>query len=88
MPITRNYLSLALDHWIDPSDAGYSYVLLPGKTSAQVSSYAASPDISIVENSAAGAGRAREHPGITGISFWTDEPTAADGVTSDKKSSS
>lgn len=86
-PITRNYLSLALDAGTNPSNAGYSYVLLPGKTSAQVSSYAAAPNISILENSASVQAVRENSLGVTGINFWKDESTTAAGVTSDKKAS-
>lgn len=85
--INRNYLSLALDQGTNPSNAGYSYVLLPNKTSAQVSSYAAAPQISILENSASVQAVRENSLNVTGINFWKDEPTSAAGVTTDKKAS-
>lgn len=86
-PITKNYLSLALDQGTNPTNAGYSYVLLPNKTSAQVSSYAAAPDISILENTASVQAVRENGLNVTGINFWKDEATSAGGVTSDKKAS-
>lgn len=86
-PITRTFLSLAVDQGTNPSNAGYSYVLLPGKTSAQVSGYAAAPDITILENSASVQAVRENDLNVTGINFWKDESTSAGGVTSDKKAS-
>ncbi|MEV7692227.1 polysaccharide lyase family 8 super-sandwich domain-containing protein [Microbacterium sp. NPDC089189] len=86
-PITRNYLSLAMDQGTNPTNAAYSYVLLPNKTSAQVTSYAADPGITILENSASVQAVRENALNVTGINFWRDEPTSAGGVTSDKKAS-
>lgn len=86
-PITRNFLSLALDQGTNPTDAAYSYVLLPNKTSAQVNSYAADPGITILANSASVQAVRENALNVTGINFWRDEPTSAGGVTSDKKAS-
>ncbi|WP_378144292.1 polysaccharide lyase family 8 super-sandwich domain-containing protein [Cnuibacter sp. UC19_7] len=86
-PVTNSFLSLAFDHGTNPTDAGYSYVLLPNKTSAQVSSYGAAPDISILENSGSVQAVRENGLNVTGINFWKDETTTAAGVTSDKKAS-
>lgn len=86
-PITRNFLSLSLDQGTNPSNAEYSYVLLPGKTSTEVSSYAASPSISILENTASVQAVRENDLNLTGINFWKNESTTAGGVTSDKKAS-
>ncbi|MCS5497448.1 polysaccharide lyase beta-sandwich domain-containing protein [Cnuibacter physcomitrellae] len=86
-PVMNSFLSLALDHGTNPTDAGYSYVLLPNRTSAEVSSYAAAPDISILENSGSVQAVRENGLNVTGINFWKDEPTSAAGVTSDKKAS-
>ncbi|WZH35776.1 MAG: polysaccharide lyase family 8 super-sandwich domain-containing protein [Microbacterium enclense] len=86
-PITRNYLSLSLDHGSNPTDGAYSYVLLPNKTSAQVDSYASDPDISILENSTSAQAVRENGLNVTGITFWKDEVTTAGGVTSDRKAS-
>ncbi|BAJ75813.1 hypothetical protein MTES_2849 [Microbacterium testaceum StLB037] len=86
-PITRNYLSLSLDHGSNPTDGAYSYVLLPNKTSAQVDSYASNPDITILENSPSAQAVRENGLNVTGINFWKDEVTTAGGVTSDRKAS-
>ncbi|MDI4643967.1 polysaccharide lyase family 8 super-sandwich domain-containing protein [Cohnella hashimotonis] len=86
-PYTRNYLTLWLDHGISPTNGSYAYVLLPNKTSAQVGSYAASPDIAILENSASAQAVKENGLNITGINFWTDAPKTAGLVTSYAKAS-
>lgn len=84
---TRNYLSLAVDHGTNPTDESYSYVLLPNTTSSQVGSYAAAPDITILENSESVQAVRENSLNITGINFWNNGPTTAGGVTSDSKAS-
>lgn len=84
---TRNYLNLWFDHGIAPSDASYSYVLLPNKTAAEVGGYAAAPDITILENSREAQAVREDNLKITGINFWQDAVKTVEGVTSNKKAS-
>ncbi len=48
--ITRNYLTLWVDHGTDPVDAGYSYQLMPGATAAQAAARAKDPNVKILAN--------------------------------------
>ena len=82
---TRNYLSLWIEHGVNPTDSTYSYVLLPGKTSPQVSSYAASPDVLILENSGEAQAVKETNLNIIGVNFWKDETKTVDIITSNKK---
>lgn len=51
--ITRNYLTLWLDHGVDCATSNsYAYVLLPNKTSAQTQAYASAPSVTILKNDA------------------------------------
>ncbi|RAU93301.1 polysaccharide lyase family 8 super-sandwich domain-containing protein [Paenibacillus sp. YN15] len=84
---TRQYLSLRFDHGTAPSDAFYSYVLLPNKTALEVGSYAAAPDITILENSREAQAVRENNLKLTGINFWQDAVKTVDGVTSNKKAS-
>ncbi|OAS17730.1 polysaccharide lyase family 8 super-sandwich domain-containing protein [Paenibacillus oryzisoli] len=84
---TRNYMNLWFDHGVNPTNGTYSYVLLPNKTSTQVASYAASPNITILENSNQAQAVKETGLGITGINFWQDARKTVGGVTSDSKSS-
>ena len=84
---TRNYLNLWLDHSINPSNAGYSYVLLPNKTSSQVGSYAQNPDIEILKNDENVQAVKEKELNIIGANFWNDTSETAGIITSNKKAS-
>ncbi|MGW0882618.1 polysaccharide lyase family 8 super-sandwich domain-containing protein [Streptomyces sp. NPDC002671] len=51
-PITRNYLSIWFDHGTDPSNAGYSYQLMPGATASEAAARATSPNVTVLANTA------------------------------------
>jgi hypothetical protein len=84
---TRNYMNLWFDHGTNPTNGTYAYVLLPGKSSSQVDTYAANPDITVVENSTAAQAVQENALGILGINFWNDAVKTVSGVTSNKKAS-
>lgn len=86
-PVTRNYLTLWLDHGHNPSGQTYSYVLLPNKTSSQVSGYAANPDITILENTAAAQAVRENTLNLTAVNFWDDATKTVDAITSNRKAS-
>ncbi|GAA3047406.1 polysaccharide lyase 8 family protein [Streptomyces roseofulvus] len=52
-PLTRNYLSLWFDHGTDPAGAGYSYQLMPGATASAAAARAATPNVTVLANTAA-----------------------------------
>lgn len=80
---TNQFATFWLEHGKKPTDAAYSYVLLPGKDAVSTGSYAQNPDIEILENST-GAHAVRENKlGITAVNFWGDEPKTTVGITSD-----
>jgi hyaluronate lyase len=85
--LKANYLTLYVDHGINPKDATYSYVILPNKSAEQVKNYANTPDVIILENSAAAHGVYEKNLRITGVNFWNDATTTVGSVTSDRKSS-
>ncbi|WP_166641910.1 polysaccharide lyase 8 family protein [Pedobacter duraquae] len=75
---TNPFLSLWFNHGIHQVDNNreenkYAYVLLPGANENKIKAYAASPDISILENSAKIQAVYEEKLGIVGVNFWTDE---------------
>nr|AXR85425.1 xanthan lyase [Paenibacillus nanensis] len=84
---TRNFMTLWFDHGMNPTNGSYSYVLLPNKTSSAVASYAATPQISILENSSSAQAVKETQLNVTGINFWNDEPTTVGLVTSNRKAS-
>lgn len=83
--ITRNYMTLWFDHGTNPSGQTYSYVLLPNKTGTQVSGYAASPDIAILENTTAAQAVKENTLNLTAVNFWNDATKTVGIITSNKK---
>jgi hyaluronate lyase len=84
---TRNYLSMWFDHGNNPNNAAYSYVLLPNKSVSQVSSYAGSPNITILRNDRTGQAVRENTLKITGANFWGDGGIWMGDIWSNKKSS-
>ncbi|WP_246608445.1 polysaccharide lyase family 8 super-sandwich domain-containing protein [Paenibacillus agaridevorans] len=69
-PLTRNYLSLAVEHGAKATAAEYAYVLLPGKNTGDTNMYSENPDIRILSNTAAIQAVQETKLGVTGINFW------------------
>ncbi|MCR8660416.1 polysaccharide lyase family 8 super-sandwich domain-containing protein [Paenibacillus endoradicis] len=91
-PVTENYLSLAFDHGKTPTNANYSYVILPNKDAAATASYAAKPTIKIIENTAEAHAAMDTSLQAVGVNFWNDavKSVNVDGhpfITSNKKAS-
>ncbi len=84
---TKNYLTLWFDHGVKPVNTNYAYVLLPNYTTAQVSSYAASPEITILENSTNAQAVKETTLNVVAANFWTDGTRTVDLITVNKKSS-
>ncbi|MES2263009.1 MAG: polysaccharide lyase family 8 super-sandwich domain-containing protein [Pseudomonadota bacterium] len=70
--VSNSYLSLALNHGAAPVNASYAYVVLPNLTTAQMASFAASPTVSILENSADAHAAKDSQAGVVGVNFWND----------------
>ncbi|MDQ1914819.1 polysaccharide lyase family 8 super-sandwich domain-containing protein [Paenibacillus sp. GD4] len=78
-PVTRNYLSLAFDHGVNPTDASYAYVLLPGKDAASTEVYSESPNIAILSQTQDVHAAKEAGLGITAANFWN--AGTVDGLT-------
>ncbi|CAH1207910.1 Xanthan lyase [Paenibacillus allorhizoplanae] len=85
--ITRNYLTMWLNQGTNPTNQSYQYVILPNKTSAQVTSYASNPNVTILENSGDAQAVKENTLGIVGVNFWNDAVKTVSGITSNKKAS-
>jgi len=68
--ITRNYLSLAINHGVNPVNKSYAYVLLPGKSAADTAQYSTQPDILTLSNTAQVQAVKELSLGTTGANFW------------------
>jgi hyaluronate lyase len=84
---TDNYLKLWFNHGIHPSDAAYSYVLLPNRTAKSVAHYASDPDVVVIANTATVQAAKKPSLGIVAANFWADGPGAADLITTSAPSS-
>jgi hypothetical protein len=85
--ISRNYLALWFDHGTNPVNSSYSYVLLPGKSATDTASYAASPQVSVIQNSGSIQAVSQGQLGITAANFWNDDNQTAGPITINRKSS-
>jgi hyaluronate lyase len=88
----RHYLTLYFDHGTNPSSGTYQYVLLPGMVPEAVAAYAASPDITVVQNNSIATAVRENRLGITAVNFWRDvtnilAANVAAGVSCDHKAS-
>lgn len=85
--ITKNYLTLWLNHGIKPYDSKYAYVLLPNSTKEQTEDYAKNPDIRILANDSNVQAVKENRLNIIGANFWNDKVHKMDIITVDKKAS-
>lgn len=70
-PVTRSYVTLWLDHGVDPVSAGYVYLLLPGASLAETRARAADPGWArVLANTARQQAVRVPSLGITAVNFW------------------
>ncbi len=84
---TQDYLEMWFDHGKNPSDASYSYVLLPETTADETMEYAQNPEITVLMNTASAQAVYHKGLGITGINFWEDKSVQVGDVTCDSQAS-
>jgi hyaluronate lyase len=81
-PLSRRYLTLWHDHGVDPDDAGYASVLLPGASAEQTAARAADGGwLTVLANTDDRQGIAVPALGVTAVNFWfggTAGPLTAD----------
>ncbi len=68
--LTKNYLTLSIDHGTSPVYEDYAYVLLPNKTAAQTADYSVNPDIEVLINNANVQAVHETSLGVTGANFF------------------
>jgi len=85
--LTRRYHTVWFDHGPSPTGASYAYAILPGASPQQTQSYAATPEFTILENSAAAHAVSESTLGLTAVNFWTNAQHTAAGITSDRAAS-
>ncbi len=75
------YSMIYFNHGIAPTNASYSYVLLPGMSLDSTAAYAANPAIRVLRNDASVQAVMHQPTGVVGINFW--EADTLYGIISD-----
>jgi len=78
---TDNYLKLWFNHGSQPTNASYSYVLLPNMSATSVSNYALNPDIVILTNTPFVQAVKKPSLGVVEANFWTNGASSVDLIT-------
>ncbi len=76
-PLSRTYLTLWLDHGVDPVDAHYAYVLLPTADVATTRRYATRPGTAVVANSTAVQAVRALDCGVLAANLWLRDERAS-----------
>ncbi len=66
-----NFYTMWFDHGVNPSGASYEYAVLPNMSLAQVQSYNASPQYSLLENTSVAQAVLETTLNAVGAIFWT-----------------
>lgn len=82
----NNYLTMWMDHGVNPDADTYSYVLLPNKSAKEVKYYNENPNIEILSNTEQVHAVKEKRLNITAVNFWEDNQSV-DFINTDKKSS-
>ena len=84
---TDDYLTLWFNHGVKPTNSTYVYVILPNYTASNMVTYAASPDVVVLTNTATIQAASKPALGLVAANFWSDGTNSADLITVNKKSS-
>ena len=84
---TDDYFKLWFDHGVAPTNASYSYVILPTMNATGVSNYANAPDILILSNSTFVQAVKKPTLGVVAANFWANGNSTADLISVNNKSS-
>lgn len=67
---SRTYFTLWQDHGSNPKDAGYAYIVLPGRTAEQVRAYATQPAVKLLANTPQVQAVEASAMGVLAANFW------------------
>ncbi|WP_122639087.1 polysaccharide lyase family 8 super-sandwich domain-containing protein [Romboutsia sp. Marseille-P6047] len=84
--VKNNYLTMWINHGVNPNNEKYSYVLLPNKSLDEVKEYNEKPNIEILSNTESVHAVKEKELNITAANFW-DDNQSVDFIYSDKQSS-
>ena len=83
----EEYLELWFDHGVNPTNASYAYVLLPGMSVQETKTYASKPQILILENTDRAQAAYSREKNLLGVNFWEDEKTTVGSICANQKAS-
>ncbi|MEG2197624.1 MAG: polysaccharide lyase family 8 super-sandwich domain-containing protein, partial [Cellulosilyticaceae bacterium] len=84
---TRNFMTMTIDHGVNPQNESYVYALLPGKSAEEVADYTKTADFKVVANTNELHAVRENRLGMFGINTFADEEVTAEYVTVNKPSS-
>lgn len=85
--VTKNYVEMWFSHGVNPSDATYEYVLLPGKSAKDTEKYAKKSEVEILANTEKIQAVKESNLGVLAANFWVDEVATIGDITVNKKAS-
>lgn len=68
--VTADVFTLWLDHGVQPSGAGYAYILVPDATAAEVGGYAGALPVRTLVNTGSVQGVRHDGLGVAGVAFY------------------
>jgi hyaluronate lyase len=84
---TNNFFTMWFSHGVNPTNASYSYVVMPGYSASAAAAYASDPPVSIVENSTNAQCVRQTQLGITAANFWQSTNYTSGSISVNAKSS-
>lgn len=85
--VSRNWVTMWIDHGINPEKASYEWVMLPQKSQAEVEAYAGNPHITVVENSSEVQAVRENKLGILGVNSYAENGSTVEGISVDRPAS-
>ncbi len=85
--VTRNWVTMWMNHGVNPTNTSYEYILLPEKTQAEVEAYAANPQIEVVEHSGEAHAVRETVLNVLGVNSFAEGGKTVENVTVDKPAS-
>ncbi|MGW8955514.1 polysaccharide lyase family 8 super-sandwich domain-containing protein [Streptomyces sp. NPDC055709] len=69
--LSRKYLTVYLDHGVNPTNASYSYLLLPGASASETAARAADPTVTVLANTSTIQAISDSATGVTAANFFS-----------------
>jgi hyaluronate lyase len=86
---SRRFITFWFDHGVQPTDATYAYIQMPGASEEATAAMATSPDVTVVANTdqVQAATRAIGGGSVTMANFWSADAPKTAGIKVDKPAS-